>query len=344
MILCQQPRLRSARRLALTGKEALVCLLLFVLPVAAQASDLLQDALQLRMKGELKEARSLLEERLRGAPMEASEEISLRLELARIHNRLGLHFNTRPVPEALEHLRAAADLAPRQDDQSRAHIELALAEYYYDAEMAGRQFTAAKAHAERALGMFQRRVDRHAEADAVHRLGLIRMQQGQLDEARDLFDRSLELDQAGSERVFFRGEYERHVGFVHMLKDDTGAAVPHLERSLHARRRAGAVDASLFAAQTLASALVDLGRSAEAKPYLLYALTVAERIGSPVGKARTGIVLGRMYALEGELDAARIAYETALAAADSVRYESVAEQARAALSRLQRQVGQEELR
>lgn len=301
--------------------------------VFAQAPDPIADVRALRLRGALAEARTLAERELGAAPPPL--EVALRLELARIHDRIGLHHNTRPVAAALEQIEAAAALAASLDVSSRAQVELARAEYYYRAEMLGRAFATALAHANRAAELFRSLGNSHGEAEAVHRLGLISMQRGELAEARGHFDRSLELDRAGGERAFFRGEYERHVAFVLLMGGNTEDAIPYFERSLALRRSAGAVDASLFAAGSLASALVELGRHDEAKPHLLYALMVAEQIDSPMGKARTGLTLGRYYEGIRDPGGARIAYAFTRDIAAAIGYTSVESQAREALARLQ---------
>jgi tetratricopeptide (TPR) repeat protein len=128
--------------------------------------------------------------------------------------------------------------------------------------------------------------DGHGQADAVHLLGLIKFYRQKLDLAEALFEESLRLDISAGERTFFRGEYERHVGFVAYQRRDIEGAVRHFERSLEARLEAGAIDASMFAAISLASALIELDRPEEAKSHLDYALAIAQRIGSPVGMKR----------------------------------------------------------
>ncbi len=313
-----------------------ICLLLLLSAprVFAQEVDLLAEIRDLRLRGLLAEAQGQAEQALRQDTLPPFQEVVLRLELARIHDRVGLHQNTRPVVAALREIQAAQALAGAAGPLALAHVVLAQAYFDYRAEMNTRAFPGATRMAEQAIERFHDLGDKHGEADAVHLLGLIRLQQGRLEQARTLFDRSLELDQAGGERVFFRGEYERHVGLVDVRSGDNAAALPHFERSLAARREAGAIDASLFAASILASTLVDLGRLDEARPHLLYAMMVAEQIGSPMGKARIGLVLGRLHLQEGDEAAARIAFAMTLGLAESLKSASMMNQAREALERL----------
>ena len=271
------------------------CILLVVLgltaacnakpPTIAAKCDLEQE-ITLRLRGELEEAQELLAVAIDAANVEPDCRIEQHLEMARVMDRTGLHQNTRPVVEALAHIQLAAELLDTAGENKRAAVELAFADYYYRAEMREREFARSDEYARRAIKMFAANGDKFGQADAVHRLGLIEFQRGDLDTAEALFIESMRLDIAAGERMFFRGEYERHIGYVAYRRGDVEGAVKHFERSLQARRDAGAIDASLFAAVTLANALIELDRRDEAKPHLEYALEVAHRINSPTGLER----------------------------------------------------------
>jgi len=304
---------------------------------AAEDTKPVMEVRELRLRGALDDARMLAEAELGLAAGDARREIELRLELSRIHDRIGLHQNTRPVAAALAQIEVADSVARRAGMLPSPEIELAQADYYYRAEMSEREFPTATVHAQSAINLFRKSSDMHGEADAVHRLGLIHMQRGELEKARELFDESLDLDRADGERTFFRGEYERHVGFLYVLSDEIETSIPYFERSLLLRRQAGAIDASLFAARTLAWALVEVGRSEQAKPHLIYAITVAEHIGSPAGKARCGLVLGRLHESEGDDLGAWIAWDATIKIAESIGYTSIANSARTAVEGLPQQ-------
>ena len=291
---------------------------------SAQGHDYLSQVSSLRLAGQLVEAQELAQESLSKSPM-AFDTVRLHLEIAKIHDRVGLHQNTRPVAAALVHIDKAADAAEPGHLESEALIELARADYFYRAEMAEREFPEADRHERRAIKLFQQLGDQRNEADAVHRLGLIELQRGNLDRARELFEQSLLLDRQAGERKFFRGEYERHVGFVLLMQGDNENAIPYFKRSLERRREAGAVDASLFAASTLASSLVNAGRLDEARPVVAYAMMVARKIDSPVGMARIGLIQGRLHAKAGDKRAAQHAFEMTIDVAKSVAYSSMVE-------------------
>jgi tetratricopeptide (TPR) repeat protein len=302
--------------------------------VFAQETGSLSAVQKLRLRGALVEAQQLAERELSVSPQDPRSEIELRLELARIFDRYGLHQNTRPVAAALEQIEAADSVAKHAGEASQAMVALARANYSYRAEMKERLFPLASANARRARTLFQHKADKHGEAEAVHLLGLIHLQRGENELAREHFEESLVLDREGGERVFFRGEYERHVGFVYLRSEGSEAAIPYFERSLACRKQAGAVDASLFAANSLASALVDVGRAEEAWPSLTYAMMVAEQLDSIRGKAMNGWALGQLYEQKQDIDAARIAYEMTIKIAESIGLNSISDRASQALLRL----------
>jgi len=264
---------------------AILCLCSAVLSATAASCDL-KSARTLRLLGELEEAKELLTAAIDTVDVTPDCRIEQYLEMARVLDRIGLHQNTRPVVEALAHVQLAAELLDNAAEKQRAAVELAFADYYYRAEMREREFERAEVYARRAIKLFAAIGDGYGHADAVHRQGLIEFQRGNLDEAEMHFRESKKLDIAAGERTFFRGEYERHIGFVDYRRGDIERAVRHFERSLQARRDAGAIDASLFAAVSLANALIELDRRGEAKPHLDYALDVAQRIRSPAGLER----------------------------------------------------------
>ena len=146
----------------------------------------------------------------------------------------------------------------------------------------------------RALSTYAAIGDEHGQADAIHLQGLIEFHRQNLDAAQTLFDQSMNFDIAAGERTFFRGEYERHVGYIAYQRNDIASAVQHFENSLEARIDAGAIDASLFAAISLASALIKLERLNEAKSHLDYALDIAQQINSPVGINRATAVMKQL--------------------------------------------------
>ena len=115
--------------------------------VDTHASDaVLEEARELRLRGRLEEAQKLLDQQLRTGDLGAADEVSLRLELARVHDRFGLHFNTRPVSAALEQIERAQSLCAEGGPRSCAQVELAFGYYHYRAETPQREFPLATPH------------------------------------------------------------------------------------------------------------------------------------------------------------------------------------------------------
>lgn len=267
-------------------------LLCISLPSAHAQSDTLETIRELRLQGELDVAIQMANEQLVKA--DDAEARALHLELAKLHDRVGLHTGTRPVAASLRHIEAAAALVGPLDELAEAEVNLAYAEYYYRAEMADREFDEAKRYAGLALEAFQELEDSHGQADAVHLFGLISLQQRDLDKALGLFEESLVLDRAAGLRPLLLADYERHVGFVYALRGEHDVALPFFERSLEVREQAGAIDPAMFAAISLASTLIELDRDEGAVPHLEYAADIADSIDSATGRARVDALVERL--------------------------------------------------
>jgi len=298
------------------------------------AQDVRSDPAKLRLAGKLDEAVEMVEQSLARPDLSADQEVLLRVELARIHDRISLHRNTRPAVAALRELERAQTLADRVSQAARAALEAQWAAYHYRATTPGRDFVQAAVHAGRARELFVAIGDKHGEADTVHQMGLFHYQKREIESAQKLFDESLELDHAGGQRELFLGEYHRHVGYLIYFAGNADEAIPHFEKSLAYRMRAGAIDPGLFAGATLGAVLVEAGRLDEAGKHLREALVIAERLNSPVGMSRVLVAIGQMHEARNDPAQAASAYRRALAAAEPVNYTSITNYAREALARL----------
>lgn len=301
-------------------------------PVAPE--DVRSDPAELRLAGKLDEAIEIVEQSLAKPGLSADQEVQLRVELARIHDRISLHWNTRPSVAALRELERAQKLTDRVSQAGRAALEAQWAMYYYRAETPGRDFDQAALYTRRARALFVTIGDKHGEADMVHQMGLFHFQKRELESAQKLFDESLELDTAGGSRELFLGEYHRHVGYLIYFAGNIDEAVPHFEKSLAYRMRVGAVEPGLFAAWTLGAVLIEAGRLDEACKHLSDALVIAEQLNSPVGISRVMVAIGQLHEARNDLEQAASAYRRALAAAEPVNYTSITNYAREALARL----------
>lgn len=274
-------------------RRLFVCLSLMSLSVHALSQDRIVGQLrEFRIEGRLSSVIRIGNDRLESAdPLTA---FGLHLEIAKAHDRIGLHTNTRPVAASLEHIQQAEILARGLGASERAHVQLAYAEYFYRAEMKERIFDVATRYANAALAACEEMEDTHCQADAVHRLGLIHLQRRELDEALRLFEESLRLDQIDDERLLLRADYERHVGFVYSLREDYKTALGYFMRSLDYRLEAEAVDAAMFAMISVAAVLAELGRDQHAMVYVQAAEKTAEKLDSDTGRARLASIRERI--------------------------------------------------
>jgi len=88
-----------------------ICLgIVFILPFLgfSQTTTIVDEIRNLRLLGSL--AQALAEAGLAKSPFDVSVTVRLHLELTRIHDRTGLHYNNRPVAAAMAHVDSAASL------------------------------------------------------------------------------------------------------------------------------------------------------------------------------------------------------------------------------------------
>lgn len=218
----------------------------------------------------------------------------MRLELATIYDRQSLHDGTRPSAKALDQLRYLEAEASALSAEVEAGLNYGFARYFYRAEMPERKFELAETYFTRALEAYKSLGDIYGQAEAVHLHGLIEMQRGNYERAGVLFDESLQLDELAGARMFFRGEYDRHMGFVLYLTGKTAESLPYFRRSAKARDAAGATDPLAFAKITLASVLNELGNDEESLTIAEDAMALARMIESKVAQSRAQSVIDRI--------------------------------------------------
>ena len=200
--------------------------------------------------------------------------------------------------------------------------------------MSERLFTRARRSAERAKTLFETLNDPLGLTDAVHLIGLIELQQGRLDKARELFDRSLVISRDAPERLIFLSDYHRHVAIIYLKSDSFSTALEELEKSLAFRDAACSRDYGLFARTFLGSVLIENSRPEEAQPYLEEALRFALALPSPVGELRATFDLGQMYEARGLTSRAIEKYRRAVEIAAGLGSDNYQSAAREALERL----------
>jgi len=270
----------------------------FVAEISRFTADIDDDAFEnvrrLRLEGQLGKAEETALDYIDGNDSSIDQKHRMRLELATIYDRQSLHDGTRPSVKALGQLRDIETDTSTPSAEVQAGLNYGFARYFYRAEMPDRKFEVAEQYATRAMGAYESLGDNYGQADAVHLQGLIEMQRGNYEAAGVLFDESLQLDKLAGARIFFRGEYDRHMGFVLYLKGKTEESLPYFRRSVEAREAAGATDPLVFAMITLASILNELGNDEEALPIAKDALTSARMIGSKVAQSRAQTVIDRI--------------------------------------------------
>ncbi len=286
-------------------------------------------------EGQLEAAKQLAAHVVTCPETTAQERVTLHLKLWAIYDRIGLHQNTRPVAESLAHIEVAEKLTAGLDPTTKARVALVRSKYFYWAEVAERKFNKAEHYGRSALAAFTAEKDIVGQADAVHALGLIYLQRRQLVEAREFFDRSLVLERStGEPRALMLADYGRHVGYIYLESGDRAAAIPHFKQSFADRVRGDLKDPAMFAAITLASALVDEGRIEDAAVPLDYALKAAEEMSSPSGKVRALLVAGKFHVGQNNIENAKIAFIEARDIAVKIGLYSSASRAQASLESL----------
>lgn len=249
---------------------------------------------QLRLQGQLGKAEEFALDYINGSDSSTDQEHQMRLELATIYDRQSLHDGTRPSEEALRQLQDIESKTSTLSADVRAGLSYGYARYFYRAELPDRKFETAEKYTTRAIDAYKSLDDIYGQAEAVHLQGLIEMQRGNYGGAGVLFDESLRLDELAGARIFFRGEYDRHMGFVLYLTGKLEESLPYFRHSAEAREAAGATDPLVFAKITLASVLSELGNDEEALPIAKDAMASARMIGSKVAQSRAQTVIRRI--------------------------------------------------
>ena len=110
------------RGVVMNGVRCWVALMVFLTPaaLAGQTNDAVEQVRVLRLSGSLESAERLAEERLSESGVSVEEQVALHIELAFIHDRYGLHRNTRPVPAAMQHVEMGARIAPASSGAAAA--------------------------------------------------------------------------------------------------------------------------------------------------------------------------------------------------------------------------------
>jgi len=290
---------------------------------------------KIHLKGELSKAVELSKNALQCSNVSLEDQVEIHLMLATIYDRIGLHNYSRPHPKNLAQIKIASSLTNNHGIKSQAKINLAYAEYYYRAEMPERLFPKAESFALDALKGFKIAKDLYGESDADHTLGLIYLQRSDFAQSRNYFDLSLKVENmSAAPRPRILADYQRHIGFIHFKLDEMEKALPYFFRSFNIRRDSGIEDAALFAAHSLASVLVNLGRTKEAYKAINYAIAMAEKLNSSYGTMISLSAMGKIHEQSKELEFAKESYIASLEVAKNIGHQYIIKKSNADIGRV----------
>jgi transcriptional regulator with GAF, ATPase, and Fis domain len=195
-----------------------------------------------------------------------------------------------------------------EDDPSRVELLTTagmVASYRGDA-------ATARARYDEALTLARRMGWRREEANALTYCAIAQQRAGQLEAARELYGASLEiareLGDAGSMATF-----SLNLGTVCYALGAMARAAEHYESASRLARRAGRRPTEIAARANLANLDVYLGRYEKARAGAQEALADATRAGLQALAAQSVAVLAECTARTGDLDAALVRWEDALA-------------------------------
>lgn len=321
------------------NKILLILLVVFAAKTSAETcidfNSIKTTITKTHLKGELGKATDLSYQALQCSIFSNQDKIEIRLILATIYDRMRLHNYSRPHPQMLKQIEIAASTSEKSAQLSHAKVQFSYAEYYYRAEMPERLFPKTKAYALDALKGFKMANDRYGESDASHLLGLIHLQKKDYTRSRHYFDLSLKLENLSKNpRPRILADYERHIGFIHLRLGENKNALPYFERSFKIRRESGIDDAALFAAQSLASTLVKLGRISEAYQPIDYAINMAKKLNSSYGIMISLPALATIHEQTGDIKSAQKTYLATLEVAEKLNHKSAIKNSKNNLKRL----------
>ncbi len=136
-----------------------------------------------------------------------------------------------------------------------------------------------------------------AAAEALNGLGVLALQQGNLDEAHGRFALAL---MRGGEAPAVRARVEQNLGIIANIRGDHEAALGHYERSRRAFETAGDERGCALAYHNLGMLSADLRRWGDADGYFRQSLAIAERSGDAHLRGlclmnRTEVLLARRH-------------------------------------------------
>ena len=213
-----------------------------------------------------------------------------------------MDYNDARYESARAHLEAALAIACELNDrrmQSDAHKALGSVDWYME------RVSMAQGHYELALTLAREAGDRIRESALLGNLaGLALQEEGNIDEARSLFEAALAAArEVGNQQLECETLY--NLGVLHRTQRDFDEALVQLEAALLLVRDLGYAMLECAVVGSLGMVCADQGRLDEASHYLDAALAMARELGE---RRREGIFqsdLGTVRARQAQFDAAR---------------------------------------
>jgi tetratricopeptide (TPR) repeat protein len=242
--------------------------------------------------------------------------------------------SSRPLDDAILSLEEAvrvAEALPGSREQADALVELGFAEYVR-AFLTGGEFAPIRSRFDRALEIARALNDGGRVARALFHEGLIHERLGELDTALLRYLESLAVSDACG-CLLVQSYAQRHVGFVHLARDEPRFALRHFRRSLELRRQVGFTVYLPYSLSGMADVLLELGEVAEAEAYAVEAVDLASTLDAPRTRAVTTLSLAEVELALGDRTAARRGFQEVLELSEEIGYEAGVEAARDGLER-----------
>ncbi|MDZ8025228.1 MAG: tetratricopeptide repeat protein [Nostoc sp. DedQUE11] len=144
-----------------------------------------------------------------------------------------------------------------------------------------------------------------------HCLGILKANEGEVDEAIKLFNQSLEITQRIG-KIQGQGATLNQLGILYANKGDVDEAIALYNQSLEIKERIGDVQGKAVTLHCLGNIYADKGDVEQAVALYNQSLEINERIGDVRCQAATLYCLGNIHANKGEVDEAIALYNQSL--------------------------------
>ncbi|MEH2424681.1 MAG: tetratricopeptide repeat protein [Nostoc sp.] len=156
---------------------------------------------------------------------------------------------------------------------------------------------------QQSLELYERLGNFAGKAATLHQLGILYANKGEVDQAIALYNQSLEINERIG-NVQTKAATLHCLGMIYANKGEVDQAIALYNQSLEINERIGNVQNKAATLNNLASIYADKGEVDEAIALYNQSLEIKERIGNVQGKAATLHQLGILYANKGEVDQA----------------------------------------